>query len=47
MCFQTEALASGGCVEVNWITGVNKFIMFGSCGSLDREKQSKKSQNSA
>ena len=33
-----SALASGGCVEVNWITGANKFIMFGSCGSLDREK---------
>ncbi|MDU2639906.1 MAG: hypothetical protein E7C63_06565 [Finegoldia magna] len=33
-----SALASGGCVEVNWITGANKFIMFGSCGSLDKEK---------
>lgn len=33
-----SALASSQCVEVNWVTGVNKFIMFGSCGSLDKEK---------
>ena len=33
-----SALASADCVEVNWITGANKFIMFGSCGSLDKEK---------
>lgn len=33
-----SALASADCVEVNWITGANKFIMFGSCGSLDKQK---------
>lgn len=33
-----SALASTHCVEVNWITGAEKFIMFGSCGSLDKEK---------
>lgn len=31
-----SALASGMCCEVNWLTGATKFIMFGSCGSLDR-----------
>lgn len=31
-----SALASSSCVEVNWLTGANKFIMFGSCGSLDK-----------
>ena len=24
--------------ETNWLTGATKFIMFGSCGSLDRDK---------
>lgn len=33
-----SALASTDCVEVNWLTGANKFIMFGSCGSLDKEQ---------
>lgn len=33
-----SALASADCVEVNWMTGANQFIMFGSCGSLDKEK---------
>ena len=33
-----SALASTDCVEVNWLIGANKFIMFGSCGSLDKEK---------
>ena len=33
-----SALASTHCVEANWITGAKKFIMFGSCGSLDKEK---------
>ena len=33
-----SALASGTCCEANWLTGATKFIMFGSCGSLDREK---------
>lgn len=33
-----SALASCMCYETNWMTGASKFIMFGSCGSLDREK---------
>ncbi len=33
-----SALASSMCCEANWLTGATKFIMFGSCGSLDREK---------
>ncbi len=33
-----SALASGLCYEVHWQTGATKFIMFGSCGSLDAEK---------
>ncbi len=33
-----SALASALCYESSWITGAKKFIMFGSCGSLDREK---------
>ena len=33
-----SAFASGTCYEVHWQTGATKFIMFGSCGSLDREK---------
>jgi uridine phosphorylase len=33
-----SALASGLCYEVYWQTGATKFIMFGSCGSLDAEK---------
>lgn len=33
-----SAMASGTCYEVHWQTGATKFIMFGSCGSLDREK---------
>ena len=32
-----SALASGTCYEVHWQTGAAKFIMFGSCGSLDAE----------
>ena len=30
-----SALASGFCYEVHWQTGATKFVMFGSCGSLD------------
>lgn len=30
-----SALASGSCYEVHWQTGATKFVMFGSCGSLD------------
>ncbi len=33
-----SAIAAGMCYEASWITGATKFIMFGSCGSLDREK---------
>jgi uridine phosphorylase len=33
-----SAVASGTCYEVHWQTGAAKFIMFGSCGNLDREK---------
>ena len=33
-----SALASDMCYETHWQTGASKFIMFGSCGSLDREK---------
>lgn len=33
-----SALASSMCYETNWLTGATKFIMFGSCGSLNREK---------
>ena len=33
-----SAVASSCCYEASWLTGANKFIMFGSCGSLDREK---------
>lgn len=30
-----SAMASGDVIDVNWLTGANKFIMFGSAGSLD------------
>lgn len=33
-----STMASSMCYETNWLTGATKFIMFGSCGSLDREK---------
>ncbi len=33
-----SAIASSFVCEVHWITGATKFIMFGSCGSLDNEK---------
>lgn len=32
-----SALSSGFCYEVHWQTGATKFVMFGSCGSLDAE----------
>lgn len=35
-----SAVASSACYEVYWITGATKFIMFGSCGSLDPEQTS-------
>lgn len=33
-----SAMAGTQCYEASWITGAKKFVMFGSCGSLDREK---------
>ena len=33
-----SAFASGACYEVHCLTGATKFVMFGSCGSLDSEK---------
>ena len=33
-----STMASQFCIECNWIIGASKFIMFGSAGSLDREK---------
>lgn len=33
-----SALAGGIVMDVNHLTGATKFIMFGSCGSLDREQ---------
>lgn len=33
-----SALASAMCYDTSWVTGATKFIMFGSCGSLDQEK---------
>ena len=33
-----SAFASGACYEAHWITGATKFVMFGSCGSLDPEQ---------
>lgn len=33
-----SAMAGGTVVEVNHITGADKFVMFGSCGSLDGQK---------
>ena len=32
-----SAIASGSVYEVHWQTGATRFIMFGSCGSLDGE----------
>ena len=29
-------------IEVNWMTGAHKFILFGSCGALDNERTSGK-----
>ena len=33
-----SAVASSRCYEASWLTGATRFIMFGSCGSLCREK---------
>ncbi len=32
-----STMASQVCIEVNWLTGATEFIMFGSCGSLNKE----------
>ena len=37
-----SALASTDVIEVNWKTGADRFIMFGSAGALDREATSGK-----
>lgn len=34
----TSAVAGGAIIEVNHLTGANKFVMFGSCGTLDPDK---------
>ena len=34
----TSTFAGETVCDVNWLTGATKFIMFGSCGSLDKEK---------
>lgn len=33
-----SAVAAQTCYEASWLTGASKFVMFGSCGSLDQEK---------
>ncbi|SDB64182.1 nucleoside phosphorylase [Butyrivibrio sp. INlla16] len=33
-----SAVASSACYEAHWLTGATKFVMFGSCGSLDPEQ---------
>ena len=33
-----SAMAGGTVAEVNHITGATRFVMFGSCGSLDSDK---------
>ena len=33
-----SAVAASQCYEASWLTGATRFIMFGSCGSLNREK---------
>ncbi len=32
------AMAASDVIEANWLIGADKFIVFGSCGCLDREK---------
>ena len=42
IAFYLSAIGSTGtseyCIEANWLTGAKKFIMFGSAGSLNKEK---------
>ena len=33
-----SAVASSMCYEAHWVTGAERFVMFGSCGSLDKER---------
>lgn len=33
-----SALAGGDVIDVNWLTGASKFIMFGSAGALDSDR---------
>lgn len=33
-----SAQAASLCYEAHWLTGATKFVMFGSCGSLDKNK---------
>lgn len=41
VAFYLSAVGSAGaadyCYQAHWLTGAAKFVMFGSCGSLDRE----------
>ena len=37
-----SALAGSDVIDANWLTGANKFIMFGSAGSLDKDVTSGK-----
>lgn len=37
-----SAMAGGDVIDVNWLTGTTKFIMFGSAGSLDSDATSGK-----
>lgn len=42
IAFYLSAVGAAGtaeyCIEANWLTGAGKFIMFGSAGSLNKEK---------
>lgn len=33
-----SAVAATECLEVSWVTGATNFIMFGSCGSLNKDR---------
>lgn len=37
-----STLAGNDIIEISWMTGADKFILFGSAGSLDKEKTSNK-----
>ena len=38
LCHVGAAMAGSDAVELNWLTGAEKFIVFGSCGCLSQEK---------